>query len=75
MATIVKQKQAQESMKIKKNTLEIGFLAGLFGCRHKELSRPFTIGKESYRACPNCGARREFDPVSLKTYGHFYFPN
>lgn len=53
---------------------KIGLLAALFGCWHKEISRPFTIGKDSYRACLHCGARKHFDPQTLKTYGSFHYP-
>jgi hypothetical protein len=31
----------------------------LFGCRHRHLSRIFTIKHRSYRVCFDCG--REFD--------------
>ena len=53
---------------------KIGFLTKLFGCKHKDLSRPFTVGKSSYRACTECGARRNFDAQSLMTSGPFFFP-
>ena len=53
---------------------KIGFLGSLFGCWHKDLGRPFTTKKSSYRACLECGARKEFDPRSLRTSGPFYYP-
>lgn len=53
---------------------KIGLLAQLFGCWHKQISRPFTIGKDSYRACLDCGARKHFDIQTLKTYGSFHYP-
>lgn len=53
---------------------EIGLLAQLFGCWHKKISRPFTIRKDSYRACLDCGARKHFDTQTLKTYGSFHYP-
>jgi len=53
---------------------KIGLLATLFGCWHKSLSRPFTIGNDSYRACLDCGARKHFDPQTLKTFGSFHYP-
>jgi len=53
---------------------KIGLLTKLFGCRHKDLSRPFTAGRTSYRACTECGARREFNTQSLETSGPFFFP-
>lgn len=53
---------------------KIGVFTSLFGCWHKELTRPFTNGKESYRACLHCGARQKFDAVNLKTSRKFYYP-
>lgn len=53
---------------------KIGLLAKIFGCWHKQISRPFTIGKDSYRACLDCGARKPFDPQTLKTFGSFHYP-
>jgi len=54
--------------------MKIGLMAALFGCRHKNLSRPFTYGKESYCVCLNCGAHKNFNPETLTTNGSFYFP-
>ncbi len=53
---------------------KIGLFGKLFGCWHKQISRPFTIGNDSYRACLNCGARKHFDTNNLKTYGSFHYP-
>ncbi len=53
---------------------KIGLFGKLFGCWHKQISRPFTIGDDSYRACLNCGARKHFDTNILKTYGSFHYP-
>lgn len=53
---------------------KIGIFAKLFGCWHKDLSRPFTNGKESYRACLHCGARQKFDAEQMKTTRRFYYP-
>ena len=54
---------------------KIGFFSTLFGCWHKDMSRPFTTkGKPSYRACTDCGARRKFNAKSLVTHGPFYYP-
>jgi hypothetical protein len=36
----------------------------LFGCHHKNLSRVFTLGGDTYRVCCECGARFGY---SLKT--------
>ena len=40
------------------------FLNFLFGCRHSNLSRVFTISRRTYCVCCECGA--EFD-YSLET--------
>lgn len=53
---------------------KMGLMTKLFGCWHKNISRPFSQGKTAYRNCLDCGARRQFDPQTLKTYGHFHFP-
>jgi hypothetical protein len=71
MKTVLKKQQIQA---VKKNKQKVGFLAGLFGCRHKELTRPFTVEKESHLSCTNCGAWRDFNPETLETYGKFYYP-
>jgi hypothetical protein len=53
---------------------KIGLVATLFGCWHKNLSRPFTYGKESYRVCLNCGARKDFNAETFTTSSSFYYP-
>ncbi len=53
---------------------KIGLFGSIFGCWHKQLSRPFTIGKDSYRSCLSCGARKYFDIETLKAFGSFYYP-
>lgn len=53
---------------------KVGFFAKLFGCGHQNLSRPFSRGKSGYRVCLHCGARKHFDPETLKTFGSFYYP-
>jgi len=53
---------------------KIGLIVKLFGCWHKDLSRPFTHKKSSYRTCLHCGARKRFDAQNLKTFGPFYYP-
>jgi len=53
---------------------KIGLLGKLFGCWHKDLSRPFTDIRGSYRVCTDCGARKVFDTKSFKTLGTFYYP-
>ena len=53
---------------------KLGITAKLFGCWHSNVSRPFVQGKTAYRSCLQCGARRQFNPETLETYGSFYFP-
>lgn len=53
---------------------KIGVIGKLFGCWHKQLSRPFTNRNSSYRSCLHCGARKKFDTNNLKTVGPFYYP-
>ncbi len=53
---------------------KISLLGKIFGCWHKDLTRPFTLERTTYRACLSCGARQPFDAVNLKTFGSFYFP-
>ncbi len=53
---------------------KIGIMGKIFGCWHRELSRPFTNKRSSYRSCLSCGAMKRFDTESLKTFGPFYHP-
>ena len=49
-------------------------LTSFFGCRHREMSRPFTRQRETYRVCLHCGARRQFNPPTWETKGGYYYP-
>lgn len=53
---------------------KIGFFTKMFGCWHGNVSRPFMRGKTAYRSCLQCGARKQFNPETLETFGSFYFP-
>lgn len=53
---------------------KMGLIAKLLGCWHNNVSRPFIQGKTAYRCCLKCGARRQFNPETLETFGAFYFP-
>jgi hypothetical protein len=48
-------------------------LTRLFGCWHQNMSRPFTRGRETYRVCLGCGARRRFDLERWEMNGAYYF--
>jgi hypothetical protein len=62
--------RANEVIFGKKLTLTAKF----FGCWHQNLSRPFEQEKIAYRTCLNCGARKQFNPETMKTHGSYYFP-
>jgi len=49
------------------------WLGELFGCQHREMSRPFSRHGESYRVCISCGARRGFDEKTWNSSGRYYF--
>ncbi len=53
---------------------KVGFLAKFFGCEHRNISRPFIAGGISYRTCLQCGARKQFNRETFKTFGDFYYP-
>ena len=53
---------------------KLGLMTRLFGCQHSNVGRPFGNSKVGYRACMSCGARRQFDPDTLETFGAFYAP-
>ncbi len=49
------------------------FIGEMFGCQHKEMSRPFSRQGETYRVCIGCGARRQFDAKNWSLQGPFYY--
>jgi len=49
------------------------WLTRLFGCRHRNMSPPFTGGEETYRSCMSCGARRLFSVERGKMTGAYYY--
>ena len=53
---------------------KVGFLGNLFGCWHENLSRPFEQYNSAYIACLDCGARKQFNNKTFKTFGAFYHP-
>jgi len=50
-----------------------GLVARVFGCWHREMSRPFSHEGQAYRVCLNCGAQRKFNLSRWETQGAFYF--
>jgi hypothetical protein len=51
----------------------VSWLTRVFGCWHREMSRPFTLREHSYRVCLECGAHRQFDPQAWEMTGPFYY--
>ena len=49
------------------------WIGDLFGCQHKQMSRPFSRHGETYRVCIACGAHREFDTQKWNSSGPYYF--
>jgi hypothetical protein len=50
-----------------------GWVRGVFGCGHKQMSRPFSRQGENYRVCLGCGAHRRFDPKTWNASGPYYY--
>jgi hypothetical protein len=50
-----------------------GWFTSLLGCRHKEMSRPFSSQGQTYRTCLECGARRHFNIGRWEMQGDFYY--
>lgn len=48
-------------------------VARVFGCWHREMSRPFSSEGQSYRTCLNCGANRKFNVGRWEMTGNFYY--
>ena len=45
----------------------------LFGCWHRQMSRPFSNQGQTYRTCLNCGAGRKFNVGRWEMQGSFYY--
>ena len=54
-------------------TTPAGWLTRVFGCWHREMSRPFTMGDETYCVCLDCGAQRRFNLESWEMTGPYYY--
>ena len=48
-------------------------MARVFGCRHAEMSRPFSRDGRAYRSCLSCGAQRQFNLGRWEMTGSFYY--
>lgn len=58
---------------VSSNTGLTGLITKLFGCWHKEMSRPFSLNGQTYRTCLDCGARRQFNVGSWEMQGDYYY--
>lgn len=38
----------------------------LFGCRHDHLTRPFTLQRETYKVCLDCGKQIFYSPDTMR---------
>jgi hypothetical protein len=45
----------------------------ILGCRHSQMSRPYTVNDEPYRNCLECGARRRLENHSWTKQHAYYF--
>ncbi len=52
----------------------LGFFARVFGCQHRNMSRPVTTENVTYKYCSECGIRRRFNPVTFQPERDFYYP-
>ena len=50
-----------------------GWIARMFGCWHREMSRPFSHQGRAYRVCLSCGAERRFDLGNWEMRGNFHY--
>ena len=51
----------------------IHWLTHLFGCWHRNMGTPFTLGSQTYCICTKCGAHRKFDTGLRKNTGPYYY--
>lgn len=38
----------------------------LFGCTHTRVTRPFTLGEETYEVCLDCGKQIYYSPTEMR---------
>jgi hypothetical protein len=50
-----------------------GWLTRIFGCWHREMSRPFTRDGQAHRVCLECGAQRRFNVETWEMVGSYYY--
>ena len=55
------------------STAVSNWVGSIFGCSHREMSRPFSRHGETFRVCIDCGAHRQFDSKTWESSGPYYF--
>jgi len=68
---VAKQDLLQSSRSVEERVS--GWISRLFGCWHREMSRPFSHHGQAYRSCLNCGAQRKFNLNNWSMQGAFYY--
>ena len=65
---------SSEHIRLPELNLGLGrWFSGLFGCAHREMSRPFSRHGETFRVCIGCGAHRQFDSKTWESSGPYYY--
>lgn len=54
-------------------SVPVWWLVRIFGCQHRKMSRPITLGGETYCACVGCGGRRQFNLEKWRMQGPYYY--
>ncbi len=73
-AALATLEQYSGSAQTREFTLGLGRLfSGIFGCAHRDMSRPFSRHGETYRVCISCGAHRQFDWQTWNSTGPYYY--
>lgn len=53
----------------------MGWLANMaFGCHHKNMSWPITLGNRTYKVCCDCGAEFDYSWEMMSTKHHSETP-
>lgn len=47
-------------------TTVIHAVSSVFGCTHDRMSRPFTIERQSYMVCLECGQKVFYSPITMR---------
>jgi len=53
----------------------VNFLDFVFGCHHSHLSRVFTLDRQTYRVCCDCGAKFTYSLETMAIERRFLSPH